>query len=428
MGSVRRQRGVALRAPEGSADAVVRHLRAAIQLRDGEAGQHIERVSLMTEALAQWCGVTVDAAPALRLAAAIHDVGMIGIPDWVLLKPGRLTSDEMAIARRHCELGHTLLGGSDSSILRLAASVALNHHERWDGAGYPNRRAGNAIPLEARLTSVVDVFDALTSDRVHRAALPVDTATGLMVRERGGLFEPELLDAFLKHLDDVLALKDALPDPPATMTTRIVIVDHERVVAAGLARIIHRREEMRVIGTAHSMAEAMELVDELCPDIVLCGYRLPDGDGAALTEQVLARRPETKIVVLTSLAAPEMALRCVSAGCLGIVAKTASAADVTSAIRRVHDGEVVVPPELLRSVVSGLRDPGPAIGDDITPRERDVLNYLAEGCSIHDIAASMSISMNTARNHVQKVINKLGAHSKLEAVVIAMHENLIDIT
>ena len=422
-----RSRLVRLEAPFDFADAeVVRHLSAAIRLRDDETGRHIERVSLTSAALADWCGFKVDPAPAIRLAAAMHDVGKIGIPDWVLLKPGRLTADERVIVQRHCELGHALLSGSDSPVLKLAASVALNHHERWDGAGYPNRLRGDEIPLEARITSVADVFDALTSDRVYRAALPVDTAVDIMVRERGGLFDAMLLDLFLERLDDVLAIASTLPDPPVTRITRVVVVDQERVFAAGLTQIIHRRQEMRIIGTAHSISEGIELVDEHRPDVLLCSYLLPDGDGATLCEHVLDRCPETKVVLLTSVATPEVALRCISAGCSGIVGKTASIDEVTSTIRRVHNGQVVIPADLLPAVVSGLRHRQPAIGGDITPRERELLGHLAEGLPIADIARVMSISVNTARNHTQRVIEKLGAHSKLEAVVIALHANLID--
>ena len=311
-----------------SDEEVVRHLGAAIRLRDEETGRHIERVSLTAAALADWCGFRCDPAPAIRLAAAMHDVGKIGIPDWVLLKPGRLTSHETAIVERHCALGHALLNGSDSPVLKLAASVALNHHERWDGAGYPNGRHGEDIPLEARIASIADVFDALTSDRVYRAALPVDTAVDVMIREREGLFDGLLLDLFLERLDDVLVIASTLPDPPATRITRIVVVDEERAFADVLTRIIHRREEMRVIGIAHSMADAIQVVDDLRPDVLLCGYRLPDGDGAGLCEHVSAHRPETKIVVLTSVAIPEVARRCISAGCSGIVAKTASTEDL----------------------------------------------------------------------------------------------------
>jgi putative two-component system response regulator len=405
-------------------ERLVQHLCSAVCLRDDDTGRHIERVSVTAAALADWCGFVVDPAPALRLAAALHDVGKIGIPDWVLLKAGRLTPDERTIIERHCELGHALLSGSTSPVLILAASVALNHHERWDGNGYPNRRRGDDIPLEARITAVADVFDALTRDRVYRAALPIDTAIDVMVRNRGGLFDPRLLDLFLDRLDDVLELTKTLPDPEVPRVTRLVIAGDEPVLVEGLLRLMNRKGEMRVIGSGQTWAEALGAVRSARPDVLLADYRMPGGDAAALTEVVLAEQPETKVIVRVDTAAPEAALRCIAAGCSGVIATSAPVDDVARAVRRVHDGEVVIPAELLPQVVSGLRRSGRHIGDDMTRRESELLGYLARGLSLMDIASAMSISMNTARNHTQRVIEKLGAHSKLEAVVIALREGL----
>jgi putative two-component system response regulator len=408
-------------------ERLVRHLCSAVCLRDDDTGRHIERVSVTAAALADWRGFAVDPTPALRLAAALHDVGKIGIPDWVLLKAGRLTHDERTIIERHCELGHALLSGSTSPVLILAASVALNHHERWDGKGYPNRKSGTDIPLEARITAVADVFDALTRDRVYRAALPIDTAVDIMIRDRGGLFDPELLDLFLDRLDDVLDLTKALPDPDVARVTRLVVAGDEPMLVEGLLRLMNRKGEMRVIGSGQTAAEALEAVQTLRPDVLLADYRMPDGDAADLTRVVLTDFPETKVIVCIDASAPEVALRCITAGCSGVIAKTARVDDVARAIRRVHDGEVVIPADLLPQVVSGLRKREQRVGEDMTRRERELLHYLAQGLSLIDIASAMSISMNTARNHTQRVIEKLGAHSKLEAVVIAIREGL-DVT
>jgi putative two-component system response regulator len=405
-------------------EQLVRHLCSAVCLRDDDTGRHIERVSVTAAALAEWCGFVVDPAPALRLAAALHDVGKIGIPDWVLLKAGRLTSDERAIIERHCELGHALLCGSTSPVLVLAASVALNHHERWDGNGYPNRRRGEEIPLEARITAVADVFDALTRDRVYRAALPVDTAIDVMIRDRGGLFDPKLLDLFLTHLDAVLDLTATLPDPTVPRVTRLVIAGDEPVLVEGLLRLMNRKGEMRVVGSGQTWDEALEAVLTGGPDVLLADYRIRGGDSARLTEVVIAERPETKVIVRVETASPEAAMRCIAAGCSGVIATTAPVDDVARAIRRVHDGEVVVPAELIPHVVSGLRRSEQRVGHDMTRRESELLGYLANGLSLTHIASAMSISMNTARNHTQRVLEKLGAHSKLEAVVIARREGL----
>lgn len=406
-------------------ERIIGHLSSAVCLRDDDTGRHIERVSITAAALAGWCGFVVDPAPAIRLAAAMHDVGKIGIPDWVLLKPGRLSPDERRIIERHCELGHALLSGSSSPVLQLAASVALNHHERWDGKGYPNRRRGEDIPLEARITSVADVFDALTRDRVYRAALPVETAVDVMVRDREGLFDPRVLDLFLNHLDAVLDLTKDLPDPVVLRATRIVVAGDEPILVEGLLRLMQRRGEIRVVGSGRTIGEALDAVRTHRPDVLVTDYHMPDGEAAGWIRAMIVDQPETKIIVLIDAAATEAAVQCVSAGCSGVVATTATVDAVASAIRRVHDGEVAISPELLAMVVRATRPRDRRIGDDITPRELELLGYLARGISLADVAQRMSISMNTARNYSQRVIEKLGAHSKLEAVVIATRERLI---
>jgi DNA-binding NarL/FixJ family response regulator len=205
---------------------------------------------------------------------------------------------------------------------------------------------------------------------------------------------------------------------------RILIVCGECLVVDGLMRLINRRGEMQVVGTASSVADALESVESLRPDVLLSDDLSGDGDMATLTERVVAQFPETKVLVLAGGATPDTALRSISAGCSGVVAKTATVDDVVRALSQVHRGEVPIPSTLLPELVSGLRRSGRRIGDEITPREREVLGHLASGLSLPDISAAMFISINTTRNHTQRVIEKLGAHSKLEAVVIAMREGL----
>ena len=405
-------------------ERIIEYLSSAVGLRDDDSGRHIERVSVTAGALAAWSGLAAGRVAEIRLAAAMHDVGKIGIPDWVLLKPGSLTSDERTIIERHCELGRALLSGSDSPVLELAASVALSHHERWDGAGYPDRKLGEAIPVEARITSVVHAFDDLTRDRVYRAALPLDAAVDLMLRDRGGRFDPHLLDLLLEHLDDVLTLVKDLCDPPTARTTRVVIAGDEPVVVDGLLRLLSRKGEMHVVGSAFTAAQALDAVRMLHPDVVVVDYRTPEDADARLIGAVLGEHPGIKVIVLIDAAAPDGALRCIAAGCSGVIARTAAVDEVAKAIRRVHDGEVVIPAALLARVAADLRRNGRRIGDDITRRESELLGHLARGLTLPQVAAAMSISMNTARNHTQRVIEKLGAHSKLEAVVVAMREGL----
>jgi putative two-component system response regulator len=182
----------------------IRLLTRALQYRDEETADHIERVSRYCSLIAARIGLDPDS---LRLASAMHDIGKIGVPDRILRKPGPLTPGERKHMERHAEIGHQILGNSGSHLLDLAASVARTHHERWDGAGYPRGLAGEAIPLEGRIAAVADVFDALTSDRVYRDALPSDEAVEIMTAQRGKQFDPAVLDAFLGALDEVLAIQ-----------------------------------------------------------------------------------------------------------------------------------------------------------------------------------------------------------------------------
>jgi len=142
----------------------------------------------------------------------MHDIGKIGIPDRVLLKPGKLDAEEWAIMRRHPEIGHGIIGSHASPLLKMAAEVALTHHERWDGSGYPRGLAGEAIPQAGRIVAVADVFDALTSVRPYKPAWPAEAAVAELLRGSGSHFEPRVVDAFLARLTDVLAVTSAFGD------------------------------------------------------------------------------------------------------------------------------------------------------------------------------------------------------------------------
>jgi putative two-component system response regulator len=176
----------------------VRRLSMAVEFRDEDTGAHIERIGRLSAQLAEELGMAPAFCHRLSYAAPLHDVGKVAIPDAILLKPGPLTPSERAIVETHAEEGHRLLSRSSSSILDLAATVALSHHEKWDGGGYPRGLAGEEIPIEGRIVAVTDVFDALTSDRVYRKAYSKDEAIEMMKEQRGRHFDPMLLDAFLE--------------------------------------------------------------------------------------------------------------------------------------------------------------------------------------------------------------------------------------
>jgi HD-GYP domain-containing protein (c-di-GMP phosphodiesterase class II) len=197
----------------------VRRLSMAVEFRDEDTGAHIERIGRFSTLLAEQVGLERELCERLGYAAPLHDVGKVAIPDAILLKPGPLTAQERAIVETHAEEGHRLLRGSSSSILDMAATIALSHHEKWDGSGYPRGLAGDEIPIEGRIVAVADVFDALTSDRVYRAAYSVEQAVQMMRPQRGRHFDPELLDAFLEVLSSSgpEARRQLASDPEALM-------------------------------------------------------------------------------------------------------------------------------------------------------------------------------------------------------------------
>jgi putative two-component system response regulator len=191
-------------------EETVRRLAAAAELRDLDTGEHLERMSGYAAIIARRLGFPEDRVELLRVAATMHDVGKIGIPDHILLKPGRLTHEERTLMQEHADIGYAILADSEAELLRLGALLARTHHERYDGSGYPRHLRGETIPLEGRIVAVADVFDALTSDRIYRPAFSVEEALEIMTPERGRHFDPEVFDAFYGALDEIVALFERL--------------------------------------------------------------------------------------------------------------------------------------------------------------------------------------------------------------------------
>ena len=187
-------------------------LSLAAEFRDDETPRHIERMSRYCALIADRIGFDVDRCQLIQTASALHDVGKIGVPDDILLKPGSLDPDEWAIMQRHCEIGHRILSGSNSPVLMLAADIALTHHERMDGSGYPYGLKGDEIPIEGRIAAIADVFDALTSNKVYRKAYTFDKAIEIMKDGRGTHFDAALLDGFLAEKSVVLGIMDRFSD------------------------------------------------------------------------------------------------------------------------------------------------------------------------------------------------------------------------
>jgi len=214
---------------------LIRCLGRAAEYRDNETGRHVIRVGRFVNIIARELGFSESDAEHSELAAYLHDLGKIGIPDSILLKPGKLHEAEMEMMRKHARYGRDilepmsiekappflshvqvaseLLKGTTSPLLVVAATIVETHHEKWDGSGYPNGLAGEAIPIEGQIVAVADVYDALSSCRPYKSAFPLGKCLSIMTQERGRHFSPLVLDAFLNRLDEVLVYQREFADP-----------------------------------------------------------------------------------------------------------------------------------------------------------------------------------------------------------------------
>lgn len=184
----------------------------AVEKRSRETGSHVKRVAHYSYLLAIKSGLSEYEAEKIKLASPLHDLGKIAIPDHILNKPGKHTAEEWAVMQQHAELGYQILQNSTNEILQLGAIIALEHHEKWNGAGYPKGLNGRHIHIAGRITALADVFDALGSDRCYKKAWPMPEILELIRRERGQHFDPALVDILLNNLDAFLAIRDAYPD------------------------------------------------------------------------------------------------------------------------------------------------------------------------------------------------------------------------
>ncbi len=182
------------------------------EFRDEETGTHIIRMAKYSRLIAEELNLSDDEADLIELAAPMHDIGKIGIPDHILLKPGALTAEEMSTIQRHPRIGYDILRDSPSKYLRMGAVIALGHHEKFDGSGYPSQLVGEDIPLAARIVAVADVFDALTSIRPYKPAWRVNEALAYLTQQRGKHLDPRCIDAFMRQLDKILAVRDKFRD------------------------------------------------------------------------------------------------------------------------------------------------------------------------------------------------------------------------
>jgi two-component system response regulator RpfG len=187
-------------------------LAGAADRRDAVTGSHLKRMARYSGLIARGMGLSEDEIEEIEMAAPMHDIGKIGIPDAIMQKKGRLTAEEVAIMQTHAQIGYEILKGSPSRFLQAAAVIAQNHHEKFDGTGYPFGLKNNNIPLMARIVALADVFDALTSERPYKEAWEWQKAVDYIIEQKGTHFDPELVDVFLTHIDEARAIQQALAD------------------------------------------------------------------------------------------------------------------------------------------------------------------------------------------------------------------------
>jgi response regulator RpfG family c-di-GMP phosphodiesterase len=185
----------------------------AVEKRSKETGSHVKRVANFSYLLGKLYGLSEELAEKIKLASPLHDVGKIGIPDKILNKPGKLDPQEWCIMQTHATLGYEILSQSSNELLQLGAVIAHQHHENWDGSGYPQGLAAEDIAISGRITALADVFDALASNRCYKKAWPLPDVLDTLKQEKGKKFEPKLVDLLLNNLDQFIEIRDRYPDP-----------------------------------------------------------------------------------------------------------------------------------------------------------------------------------------------------------------------
>jgi len=191
---------------------IVYMLGEAVESRSKETGNHVKRVAEISKLLAQKYGIDENEAEIIKLASPLHDIGKIAIPDAILNKPGKLDAEEWEVMKSHAAIGYDMLKRSKRQILQASATIANEHHEKWDGSGYPHGRKGEDIHIYGRITALADVFDALGSDRCYKKAWPLDKVLALIKEESGKHFDPKLVDILIDNIDQVLAIRDNYVD------------------------------------------------------------------------------------------------------------------------------------------------------------------------------------------------------------------------
>jgi putative two-component system response regulator len=214
----------------------IHRLVLAAEYKDEDTGNHIKRISRYSALIAEKLGLPASEVQDILYASPMHDVGKIGVPDSVLIKPGRLTEQEFECIKAHTIIGADILANSRGKILRVAEQIAISHHEKWNGKGCPNGLFKDRIPLVGRIVGLADVFDALTSRRPYKNPYPIEVACDMIKKERGQHFDPDFVDIFMKNIDGILSIKEEVDSKEVVSTFDFTWSERD------LALNVHKRE------------------------------------------------------------------------------------------------------------------------------------------------------------------------------------------
>lgn len=412
------------------AEEVLERLARAGRFRDEETAEHVERMSRSCALIARQLGWDAAGSSTLRAASAMHDVGKVGVPDSVLRKPGKLTAEERVLVEAHPQIGHDILAGSGDEALELAARVALTHHERFDGSGYPRGLEGEAIPPEGRIAAVADVFDALTHDRIYRAAFSVPEALEMLRDGSGSQFDPQVLTAFEATLPELEQVRLLYPDSPdrreepalfvgPERPTRVLIVEDHEAISRGLELVL-RREGFEIAGTGRSLADGAWLLERRGADVLVLDISLEGDDGLELVPA--AKERGTKVLLYTGSTEPATITAARAAGADGVAAKAGSPAEFVEAVRAVARNESFIDPRLPAPTPAEQGEKGL-----LTAREREVVGLIAEGLSGEDVALRLFLSPATVRTHLRNAMDRSGAKTRAHLVALAASRGEISI-
>jgi putative two-component system response regulator len=406
-------------------EQVLERLARAGRFRDEETAEHVERVSRSCALIARSFGWTPNDCAKLRAASALHDLGKVGVPDAVLRKPGKLNAEERTLIEAHAEIGYHILTGSGDELLEYAATIALSHQERFDGNGYPRGLEGEAIPIAGRIAAVADVFDALTHDRIYRAAFSVPEARKMVHEGSGSHFDPAVVKAFEGVRPEIEALlvnypdsSDGSEDHPLLFVgpdvpARVLLVEEHGAVARGLELLL-RREGIEIAGSAHTVADAKRLLERRGTDLLVVDPALERE--AALELIPPARDHGIKVLLYTDTHDSSAVQAALSSGAEGLIAKSGSPTEFVEAVRLVSRGESYVDPRV-----------HPDAGDEplpdllrLTAREREIAILLSNGLTGEQIAELLFLSPETVRTHVRNAMGRAGAKTRAHLAALAV--------